>query len=184
MTTLADLDITKPDGATEPVAVLDDYQREAKIATITSFDVEHHLTGPHTFLFGLTADRPAPAYAGRIFINTQLKTIQLDNGAAWEDLIHYNNRVKVGTFTGDGTSARGITGVGFSPTFLEVIPLTGTNPAFAKGFNFAGGDSHKFSDNTTDAAGIKTLDADGFTVDASANVNGVVYQFVAFRDRA
>lgn len=183
VTTLADLDITKPDGATEPVAVLDDYQREAKEATINSFIVEHSLAGPHAFLSGDTAARPVPGYAGRFYINTETKTIQMDNGAGWTDLIHYYTRVKVGTFAGDGASAKGITGIGFSPTYLQVIPLTGTNPAFAKGFNFASGDSHKFSDNTTDVAGIKTLDSDGFTVDANANVNGVTYQYVAFRDR-
>jgi len=183
MTTLADLDVTKPDGATEPVAVLDDYERETKLAIITSFAVEHELSGPHKFLSGNTAARPVPSIVNRLYINTQTKTIQIDDGAAWTDLIHYYTRVKVGTYTGDGTSAKAITGIGFSPTYLQIIPMTGTNPAFAKGFDFAAGDSHKFSDNTTDIAGIKTLDADGFTIDASANVNTVVYQYIAFRDR-
>jgi hypothetical protein len=182
VTTLLDLDITKPDGATEPVAVLDDYQREAKEATINSFGAEHALDGPHAFLSGNTAARPATGFAGRIYINTQTKTIQLDSGAAWADLIHYYQRQKVGSYTGDGTSARGITGLDFGPTSVMVVPLSGTNPAFIKTVDMASGNSHKFSDNTTDTAGIKTLDSDGFTVDANANVNAVLYQYVAIRD--
>lgn len=184
VTTLADLDETKPDGATEPVAVLDDYQREAKLATKTSFAVEHDLTGPHKFLNGNTASRPAPAFNGRLYINTQTKTIQLDSGTAWTDLIHYFTRIKVGTFTGDGTSAKAITGVGFQPTALWIYPLTGSNPSFFKGQDFASGNSHKDDDATTSTTGIKTLDSDGFTIDAAANVNTIVYQYVAQRDRA
>ena len=178
------IDVTHPDGATETVSVLDNYQREHRAANKNTWGVEHYTTGEHKFLYDTTSNRPAAALAGRLYINSQTKTVQRDDGAAWGDLIHYYTRVKVGTFTGDGTSAKGITGVGFAPTFLLVIPLTGTNPAFAKGTDFASGNSHKFSDNTTDTSGIKTLDSDGFTVDANANVNTVVYQYVAFRDRA
>ena len=65
-----------------------------------------------------------------------------------------------------------------------VIPLSGTNPAFVKTTAFASGDSHKFLDGTTAIDGIKTLDVDGFTVDAAANVNAVVYQYIALRDIA
>lgn len=179
---LATIDITKPDGATEPVAVLDDYQREAKEAMINSFSPEHHLTGEHKVPSGVTADRPAPGFLNRLYINTQLKTIQQDDGAAWQNLIHYGERIKVGSFTGDGTNARAITGVGFGPTALFIFPLTGTNPAFAKTVNMASDNSHKLSDNTTDNTGIKSLDADGFTVDAGVNVNVVVYDYIALRD--
>jgi len=182
MPTINDLDITKPDGATEAVAVLDNYIREAKEALKTTFAIEHSLLGAHKFLSGDTASRPAASVAGRLYINTQLKTIQLDDGTAWADLIHYYQRTKVGSYTGDGTSNKGITGLGFTPTFLLVIPLTGTNPSFMKTTAFAGSSSHKLSDNTTSTTGIDTLDADGFTIDADANVNTVVYQYFASRD--
>lgn len=179
---LGTIDITKPDGATEPVAVLDDYQREAKEAAINSFEPEHHLTGEHKLPTGNTSARPAPGFVNRLYVNTQTKTIQQDNGSSWEDIIHYYQRSKVGSFTGDGTSARGITGLDFGPTMVMVIPLTGSNAAFIKTVDMASGDSHKFSDDTTSTTGIKTLDADGFTVDADANVNAAVYQYVAIRD--
>ena len=185
MVQIADLDPTSPDGDTEPVAVLDDELHELKEALQTSFAVEHNnASGAHAFKNGNTAAKPAASTNGRIYINTQTKIIELDSGSAWSDLIHYYTRVKLGTFAGDGANNKAITGVGFAPTGVFIIPLTGNNPSFFKGINFATGDSHKFSDNTTATDGIDTLDSDGFTVDAAANVNGVTYQYIAFRDRA
>lgn len=182
---IGDLDPTAPDGDTEPVAVLDDELHEVKEAVQTSFGIEHNnANGAHALPNGNTSARPAASTDGRIYINEETKTIQKDDGVAWADLIHYYTRIKIGTFTGDGTSNKAITGLGFAPTGVFVIPLTGSNPSFFKGINFATGDAHKFSDNTTDTAAIDTLDSDGFTVDANANVNGIVYQYIAIRDRA
>lgn len=185
MGTIADYDVTKPDGATEAVATLDDYLKEVKVAVKTSFEIEHRAQGEHQYpKSGNIAARPVFGVANRLYNNTETKTIQRDTGSAWEDLVHYYTRVKIGTFTGDGSSNRAITGIGFAPTWVDVVPLTGSNPAFSKGTNFGAGNSHKWSDNTTATDGIDTLDADGFTVDAGANVNTVVYQFKAYRDRA
>lgn len=185
MVQIADLDPTKPDGDVEPVAVLDDSIHEVKIALQTTFGTEHYNTnGAHKFPSGNTASRPAAGNAGRLYINLETKTIQLDDGSGWVDIVHYNNRVKVGTYTGTGGSNVAITGVGFQPTALWVYPMTGSNPSFFKGINFAAGDSHKDDDATTATNGIDTLDSDGFTVDSAANVNTVIYQYVAMRDRA
>ena len=184
MAKLDTIDETKPDGATEPVSTLDNYERELRVAVRETFVVEHHLTGEHFFLSGNTASRPAFGKEGRLYNNTETKVLQRDTGAAWEDLIPYYHRTKVGTYTGDNTPNRAITGVGFQPTAVTVVPLSGTNPAFIKTVDFVAGDSHKLSDNTTVSTGIDTLDADGFTVDADANVNTVVYAYIAHRDRA
>lgn len=178
------IDVSKPDGATEPVSVLDNYAREHRAANKNTWGVEHYTTGEHKFLYDTTGNRPAAAKAGRLYINTTTKTIQRDDGAAWGDLVHYYTRIKVGTFTGDGSNNKAITGIGFAPTFVMVIPLTGANPSYMKGVDFAAGNSHKDDSATTATDGIDTLDADGFTVDAAANVNIVVYQYVAIRDRA
>ena len=178
---LSDLDITKPDGATEPVSVLDNYQREAKEAVITSFEVEHDLDGPHAFKFGNTAARPAAGYANRIYFNTQTNTLQRDNGASWEDIIFFGTRIVIGTYTGTG-ALLSVAGLGFLPDYLRVIPTTGTNPSFSKGKDFITTASHQDDDMTTQAAGIKSLDADGFTVDTAASVNTIVYQFVALQN--
>lgn len=184
MVQIADLDPTEPDGDTDPVAVLDDEIHQVKEAVQTSFGEEHYNnTGAHKFRSGNTASRPAAGNAGRLYINTELKTIQLDTGAGWTDIIFYNNRIAVGTYAGNGGANVAITGVGFQPTALWVYPLTGSNPSFFKGINFAAGDSHKLDDATTSNTGIDTLDSDGFTIDAAANVNAITYQYVAMRDR-
>lgn len=181
VTTLADLDITKPDGATEPVSVLDNYERETKEAIVTSFAVEHALEGPHTFLVGNTAARPVAGNSGRIYFNTQTNTLQQDNGASWVDRIFFGTRIAIGTYTGTA-ALLAITGLGFQPDFVRVIPTTGTNPSYSKGKDFITTASHQDDDMTTDADGIKSLDADGFTVDTAASVNTVVYQFVALKN--
>lgn len=181
VTTLADLDITKPNGATEPVSVLDNYQRETKEAIITSYAVEHDLDGPHTFLIGATGARPAAGYSGRIYFNTTTKTIQMDNGSSWDDIVYYGQRILVGTYTGTG-ALLAVTGVGFQPDYVRVIPTTGTNPSYSKGKDFITTASHEDDDMTTQADGIKSLDADGFTLDTAASVNTVVYQFVAIKN--
>lgn len=55
-------------------------------ATKTSFDVEHTLTGAHSFLNGAPASRPAAATAGRVFFDTTNKRLELDSGSAWSIL--------------------------------------------------------------------------------------------------
>ena len=184
MAKLDTIDATKPDGATEPVAVLDDYQRELRVTVKETFAVEHTLTGEHKFYRDTTANRPAASIAtnGRIYFNTTTGTVQQVVGGAWTDIGFITQRIKVGTFIGDGAANKIINGLGFSPTFVMVTPISGTNPSFVKSIYHAVGDSHKEDDMTTSVGGIDTLDADGFTIDALANVITVVYSYLAIRD--
>lgn len=57
--------------------------RDLALALLTSFGIEHHLTGEHKFLFGNTAARPTAGHAGRIYINTQTLKIEYDTGSIW-----------------------------------------------------------------------------------------------------
>ena len=57
------------------------------------FTVEHDFPGDpdvpeliHTLPMGDTASRPAAAYEGRLYINTEFLTLQRDTGVAWEDI--------------------------------------------------------------------------------------------------
>ena len=135
---------------------------------------------------------------GDKWINKTLKKtfINVDNAAGaavWQQVI----RIKTGTYTGDGTTSQGITGVGFSPTYLKIwrrdtvdnntISIFETIPEIMDD-NAAGGaaqhtatasTSHRFR---TDR--IISLDADGFTVDDAGsngdpNASGVVYNYMA-----
>lgn len=126
--------------------------------------------------------------------------VQLDNGATNLGEIEANQggvsapRIKSGTYTGDGTTSKAITGVGFLPVYVKIWRRQATS-----------GDSTNFHDTTPeimddDAAGgcilnnaantdffnnrIISLDADGFTVDDSGsnfdpNASGVFYNYMA-----
>lgn len=86
---LDSIDVTKPNGATEPVAVLDDYAREMRVATKDTVAVEHALTGEHRFLRGTTGSRPAPSVAtdGRIYFNTTDNMLQMVVAGAWTNIV-------------------------------------------------------------------------------------------------
>lgn len=77
--------------------------RETRDAIITSFDVEHHLSGAHQFLFGTVGSRPAAGIDGRIFGNTTggQERLERDNGSAWRML----NAVQLGVATTNGSIA-------------------------------------------------------------------------------
>ena len=83
---LTTMDATKPDGATEQVAVLDNYLREVRANLKDWANIEHGLTGGrHKFAVGNTASRPATGLeTGTIYINTQTGAIEYWDGAAWQ----------------------------------------------------------------------------------------------------
>ncbi len=106
--------------------------------------------------------------------------------------------VDTGTYTGDGATSQGITGVGFLPKFVKIWTDLGTTEGY---FNMhekvdqAWGDYtfvHSLEDVTPSHRAfnerIKTLDDDGFTVsddssyaggDNDPNMGGRVYDYLA-----
>jgi len=88
-TYLDSIDITKPNGATEPVSALDNYQRELRIAVKDTVSVEHTLTGEHKFLRDTTANRPVATVAmnGRIYFNTTDNMLQMVVAGAWINIV-------------------------------------------------------------------------------------------------
>ena len=128
-------------------------------------------------LFGdNSAVKVASQQSIKAFINTQLAT---------------KATYVIGSYTGDGSTEQGITGVGTSPEVLIVIPrpsAQGTGNLYLKMVNWGiyalkiGGSSPYvyFYDNR-----INSLDGDGFTVDDDGtdqhpNKNGVTYDYFAF----
>lgn len=79
---LSTLDPTKPDNS-ELARLGASRIRDVALAAVTSFGLEHGLTGEHKFLFGDLASRPAPGHAGRLYFNTELNRLERDNGSAW-----------------------------------------------------------------------------------------------------
>lgn len=76
------LDETKPYD-TDLVSSGDDEIRLTRAATKQSFGFEHNLAGPHKFIVGSTAARPAAGYVGRLYINSDTRNIEYDNGSVW-----------------------------------------------------------------------------------------------------
>ena len=90
-----------------------------------------------------------------------------------------------GSYTGDGAATKAITGVGFAPCAVivkgdnaeaAVIRTTDMTALYSTSFN------PQFS-LQWGTAGVRSLDADGFTVGnhAAVNTNGVVYYWSAFK---
>lgn len=87
---LAAIDVLKPDGATQAVSVLDDYERETRDVLVGWAGQEHDLAGRHKFSIGNTAARPAagvaPVATGTIYVNTQLGILEYYDGSTWRPL--------------------------------------------------------------------------------------------------
>lgn len=110
-------------------------------------------------------------------------------------------QMATGTYTGDGTTSQGITGVGFQPKHLVITKRETTDAAVmgpraiiwtsdviiddtANGMSIANEDATNGREIAY-ANGVATLDSDGFTVDdvnadQHPNKNSTVYNYTAF----
>ena len=101
--------------------------------------------------------------------------------------------IKTGTYTGDGAVSQAITGVGFRPKYVKIVPhfavdttYSGTGPWSVLKTDTM--DTQFSEANWGVGAGIRdnmiiSLDADGFTVDDDGsdndpNKNGRVYDYI------
>ena len=134
----------------------------------------------------------------RIPIGTddQILTVDSSNalGVAWKD--NTASRIATGTYTGDGSVNKSITGIGFQPKYVMITKRVTTQVAVGDreycfttdqivddnvngmAINYLSTPSLQFS---TDM--ITSLDSDGFTVDDQGidrdpNSNGVVYNYL------
>ena len=99
----------------------------------------------------------------------------------WFALGGDDTEIKVGTYTGNATDNRGITGVGFAP---ELLIIKGADNGYANmRFGTTGDSSQFFGDVANIANYIQSLDADGFTVGTgnSINNNTITYYYVAVK---
>jgi len=89
--------------------------------------------------------------------------------------------MKVGTYTGNGTS-QSISSMGFAPDLVIVKDQAGANYAVFRTKLMKGNTTAYFSGVANVAGSITSMDNDGFSVgaDASANTNGTTYTYQAF----
>jgi hypothetical protein len=101
---------------------------------------------------------------------------------AWNEVAGVTD---VGSYTGNGTDSRNITGVGFQPEYVIVQRnTTGFNPLHHPNSLGAGTDSSLFFDNQGAFANyIQALQADGFQLGNHVNVNenAATYSYVAWK---
>jgi hypothetical protein len=105
---------------------------------------------------------------------------QTYNYVAWRRVVP-QTEVLTGTYTGDGTDDRAITGLGFSPD-LVIVKGDTTQNAVLRAYPWAGDFTKDLIDGTVSANRIQSLDVEGFTIGSDARVNssGETYHWIAW----
>lgn len=87
----------------------------------------------------------------------------------------------VGSYGGDGSDNRAISGLSFTPDYVMVLPSTGQNAV--QRFGSQSGDA-SFAFDASAAAGnlVQSFVTNGFVVGTSMNANGTTYHYVAWRE--
>jgi hypothetical protein len=90
--------------------------------------------------------------------------------------------LKVGSYSGNGTDNRNITGVGFQPDYVIVLPESAA-ACFQRSSAMIGDTSYNFELTNNVPDHIQALQADGFQVGASPDVNGggTTYHYAAWK---
>ncbi|MDX6582240.1 MAG: hypothetical protein QOI10_1424 [Solirubrobacterales bacterium] len=101
----------------------------------------------------------------------------------WVAMTSAVGTLSVGSYVGDGSASRSISGLGYSPEAAMVLPADATVPLMRiSGMTT----SFRFDSATGTASAINSLDADGFTVGNSTSTNtaGTTYHWLTFNDSA
>jgi hypothetical protein len=98
----------------------------------------------------------------------------------WIAFKSYANQMKVGSYTGNGTS-QSIGSMGFSPDYVMVLSAGADAPVQS---SRTMGATFRFDETAAVANGVTSLDANGFSVGNStqANVNGRAYHYIAWNE--
>jgi hypothetical protein len=92
-------------------------------------------------------------------------------------------QIASGTYTGNGSSPRGITGVGFQPDAVMVKENYASRELYMRNSAMPANESTIFTNTSSPSTtAITSLDADGFTVNSTCNANGRTYYWIALKD--
>jgi len=94
------------------------------------------------------------------------------------------DELELGTYAGDGSDNRSITGVGFQPVW--VATFGDGNDSVFRPATLAGDNSYGFTGTSKLSNRIQALEADGFQIGSNADVNlsSVTYHYVAWKASA
>lgn len=114
----------------------------------------------------------------RYMADSDVETITYRTDTAWLTLLTSTTseacQIKIGTYSGDAGATQGITGVGFQPDAVMVMPLVDDRDVFIKTAGMGTTFSKSFAGNANDYLddSITALDADGFTVGDGTDRSG------------
>jgi hypothetical protein len=91
--------------------------------------------------------------------------------------------VAVGTYTGDGAATQAVTGVGFRPDIVMILPHNSSLGACVVTNTMGAGYAKAMSVDSYVTGYVNTLDADGFTAEGATtfNYSAVVYSYIAIK---
>ncbi|MBI1886016.1 MAG: hypothetical protein HYS09_06865 [Chloroflexi bacterium] len=150
----------------------------AQVAVIRTSTMTGDNAKPMAGASGLTADLIQSLDANGFTIGTDARVNGNTINYYWVAFKLAAGELKVSSYTGNGTS-QSITGAGFSPEYVMVLSAA-ANAAVHRSSTMPSTDV--FDGGAVAADRITSLDADGFTVGASSNVNtsGTTYHYVAW----
>jgi hypothetical protein len=99
----------------------------------------------------------------------------------WTALGAAKGTMKVGTYTGTGSASQAVTGVGFAPSLVLVLPAS-TAAASLRGTGMTS--AFHLDSDTGQATEITALGSDGFTAGSTLNASSVAYHYVAWTNKA
>lgn len=155
----------------------------AQIAVGRTSTMTGDASKPMTGATALFTDRIQSFTAAGFTIGTNNQVNQAATVYRWTAVKSGCGTLKVGSYTGNGAATQAITGAGFQPELVAIMPAS-ANMAMQRYSGMT--TSFRFDAGTGLANVVNSLDADGFTVGnaAEANTNGTVYHYIAANDVA
>lgn len=153
----------------------------AVTGTMRTSTMSGDIAKPLTGATALTANTIQSLTANGFTIGTNAQVNTSGTTYYWQAFKAQSGVLKAGSYTGDGQATKAVTGAGLAPEYVAVLPATAqrANQRFSgmtRGF--------QFDADTGTTTRVTSLDADGFTVANSAevNTNGTTYHYVAFNE--
>ncbi len=141
------------------------------------------MTGDATKLLnnagGLAANHVQTLDADGFTVGNSANTNASGNTYYWA-AFKTGDELKLGTYVGDGTDNRSITGVGFQPVW--VITLGDGDDSIFRPSSLSGDNSYNFYSTPKISNRIQALEADGFQIGSDNDVNetGTTYHYIAW----
>jgi hypothetical protein len=162
----------------QPDVVIVKSDDNSGVAEIRTSTMAGDLTKPMTGATALTANLIQSLNADGFTLGNNNAVNRSGRTYHWLALKSYTGHMSLGTYGGNGTS-KSVTGLGFSPEYLMVLPAAAT-----AGVQKMSGMTRtfQFGADTGSTTGVTSFDSDGFSVgsNASVNSNGATYHYVAW----